>query len=75
MDDSCMCVPGPGKYFSALPRSCPGRAMEGRAIEVACLKVAMVGVDEYFFCSTLSVMSGLRLCVAALRNYQGRLVV
>jgi hypothetical protein len=22
--------------------------MEGRAIEVACLKVAMVGVDEYF---------------------------
>src|SRR5690242_1226839 len=27
-----MCVPGPGKYLSALPRSWPGRAMEGRAI-------------------------------------------
>lgn len=29
-----MCVPGPGKYLSAGPRSWPGRAMEGTAIAV-----------------------------------------
>lgn len=30
---SWMCVPGPGRYLSVWPRSCPGRATAGTAIE------------------------------------------